>query len=478
MTFTELIAAIENERARLQPLQLFQKKILILTKPNQQLIISLCSLMSEGAVPVFLDPQLGRRKISRILQILRPDFISLDPQYLWLLLLWPQLVLKHNLFPKNICLFHDKPVIPPRPLKPEDISFISVTSGSTGAHKIVPITFENFAARQDIAHRYLPPAVPDVHHSGYVISCLQNLTEGATTILTHGQKQEWSLHDNTTRVSGPPGLLHHWLQRQQAQRQSHEGIQSVLLGGAPIPRWLLKQIQDVCPRTAIHIIYGSTEAEPISKASHQEIEFAQGYGYFVGSPLPEVQTYIAPLTELLFFPQTPLGKVGELCVTGKNVVQKYFFSESEERANKILLQDGQIWHRTGDLVIQNLQGAISLIGRKKDLISWQQQWIPNLALEIEIENIPIVHRVACLVLHNTFYCFLELKDKIVSSSALNDVRSVLRTWGVANGRIHILKKMPVDPRHHWKIQRPHLSQAKADQKFEIDTRLFHPRLEL
>jgi acyl-CoA synthetase (AMP-forming)/AMP-acid ligase II len=480
VTFAELVAAIENERKNLQKMNLYQKKVLILTKPNHHLIISLCGLMSEGAIPVFLDPQLGRKKISRILQILKPDFISLDPHYLWLLFLWPQLIFKHNLFPKNLDFSSEINLkkFSAQPLESEDISFITVTSGSTGAHKIVPITFENFVARQEIAHRYLPPASPDVHHSGYVISCLQNLTEGATTILTYEQKNSWCVHSNTTRISGPPGLIYNWVCRQQIQSKIFDQVQSVLLGGAPISRWLLRKIKEVCPRSSINVIYGSTEAEPISKASYAEIESAQDFGYFVGLPVSEVQICVEPLTEQLYFPRLPLGKVGELCVTGQNVVKKYFLSDSEEKANKVLLQDGQIWHRTGDLVIQNPKGELSLVGRKKDLIYWNHKSIPNLAIEMEIENQLRACRVACLVRDNFFSCFLEQAGQPLTQTDIECVKAVLHAWGITSGSICILAKIPVDPRHHWKIQRHQLFQTKVDQKFEIGTRQFHPQPEL
>ena len=61
-------------------------------------------------------------------------------------------------------------------------------------------------------------------------------------------------------------------------------------------------------------------------------------------------------------------QIGEICITGPNVMLKYH--NNDEETNKIMKkhQDGNIWIHSGDLGYMNNKGELFVIGRMKDII--------------------------------------------------------------------------------------------------------------
>ena len=71
-------------------------------------------------------------------------------------------------------------------------------------------------------------------------------------------------------------------------------VKRILMAGAPVPPWLMEQMQAVIPNGEIHTPYGATEALPVSSISASAVllETAAwtrlGKGTCVGKPLPGV----------------------------------------------------------------------------------------------------------------------------------------------------------------------------------------------
>jgi long-chain acyl-CoA synthetase len=63
----------------------------------------------------------------------------------------------------------------------------------------------------------------------------------------------------------------------------------------------------------------------------------------------------------------PVGEVGELILTGPNIMQGYW-KRPEETAESIIDIEGEKWLRTGDLVRMDEDGYFHFFDRKRDLI--------------------------------------------------------------------------------------------------------------
>src|SRR5206468_12706980 len=110
-----------------------------------------------------------------------------------------------------------------------------------------------------------------------------------------------------------------------------------------------------------HVLYGSTEAEPIAGLPARELERAlagpeaAAGGLCAGHPVPEIAVRLVRPAD------TPIelgkegwpglevrpGEIGEVVVAGEHVVAGYWNDPQADRRNKI--RDGtRVWHRTGD----------------------------------------------------------------------------------------------------------------------------------
>jgi len=66
----------------------------------------------------------------------------------------------------------------------------------------------------------------------------------------------------------------------------------------------------------------------------------------------------------------PVGEVGEMILSGPNIMQAYWKREEETRQSLIDI-DGEKWLRTGDLVSMDEEGYFYFFDRKRDLIKYK-----------------------------------------------------------------------------------------------------------
>ena len=66
--------------------------------------------------------------------------------------------------------------------------------------------------------------------------------------------------------------------------------------------------------------------------------------------------------------ELPIGEVGELCISGPQVMKGYW-NKPEESAHVLRTDaDGRIWFHTGDIARMDEDGYTSIVQRKKDMI--------------------------------------------------------------------------------------------------------------
>jgi acyl-CoA synthetase (AMP-forming)/AMP-acid ligase II len=97
----------------------------------------------------------------------------------------------------------------------------------------------------------------------------------------------------------------------------------------------------------LHNGYGLTETSPTIAQTRR---LAPRTDCSVGEPVPGVEVRILP--------------DGELCVRGPGVMLGYYLDD--EKTREVLSPDG--WFHTGDLAALGADGALHILGRKKDLI--------------------------------------------------------------------------------------------------------------
>ena len=84
-------------------------------------------------------------------------------------------------------------------------------------------------------------------------------------------------------------------------------------------------------------------------------------------PIPNVKAAIIEPEGTDF---VPVGEVGEMILSGPNMMQGYW--KRPDRTGEVMLEiDGETWMRTGDLVSMDEDGYFHFFDRKRDLIKYK-----------------------------------------------------------------------------------------------------------
>lgn len=343
---------------------------------------------------------------------------------------------------------------------PDTTALITFTTGSTGLPKAAKRTHEFLLEQHYVLKKHLQPQENDVDLASLPVFVLHNLACGTTSVIPDFNPQKPAdinpkkilndIKNNSVTTSvGSPRFY-----EKLADFADIKGLKRIFTGGAPVFPKLAKFLQEKFVNCNVEIVYGSTEAEPISSISTRELLSYQGDvkdGLYVGKPIEDVNVKIIKPNDGIIedFEKSWLenGEIGEICVEGKHVLKEYYNSEKAQKFAKIHY-NGQIWHRTGDAGYLDNEGRLFLMGRVKNRFEHNGHEVYVFPIEnalLEIEGIEIG-------------TVLKIKNEIVMAIELNlktdgaDIAEKLSDFDF--DRLEIFyphKPIPRDPRHNSKI---------------------------
>lgn len=121
----------------------------------------------------------------------------------------------------------------------------------------------------------------------------------------------------------------------------------------------------------IHEGYGQTEGTAAATLSHPDDQCTVGH---VGGPLPCVDIILVDVSEMGYLSTDTMhrGKPckgrGEIWIRGPNVFKGYY--KDEEKTKEALDENG--WLHSGDIGLWNMEGALQIIDRKKNIFKLSQ----------------------------------------------------------------------------------------------------------
>jgi long-chain acyl-CoA synthetase len=269
---------------------------------------------------------------------------------------------------------------PPRPpvvkIDPQvDVAALPYTGGTTSHPKGVILTHANLmACRAQVATLFpfeegketFLAFLPFFHIYGQVVLMLNGITNGATLVLFTTPDLEEILSAvetyQATAFYGVPTLYETLKDHEKTNRVNWKRLKLIGCGADTLHESTVKGWQQ---RTGAQILegYGLTEC---SAVSHFNPYTRPKVGSF-GVPVPNMLAAVIDPEGMEFLPP---GEVGELILSGPNVMQGYW--KSPEETNKALVTlDGQQWLRTGDLVRMDEEGYFHYVDRRKDLIKYK-----------------------------------------------------------------------------------------------------------
>lgn len=255
----------------------------------------------------------------------------------------------------------------------EDNAAIYFSSGTTGFPKAIlhnHISLLHSARVEQNHHGQTREdvflCIPPLYHTGAKMHWFGSLISGSRAVLLKGTKPEFIMNAISREGCTIVWLLVPWAQdildaldRGDIKLEDYqlEQLRLMHIGAQPVPPSLIKRWKEYFPKHQYDTNYGLSESigpgcvhlgvENINKVGAIGVP---GYGWEVKI----VDETGAPVKQ---------GDVGELCVKGPGVMTCYY--KNPEATAEILKGD---WLYTGDMAMQDEDGFIFLVDRKKDVI--------------------------------------------------------------------------------------------------------------
>jgi len=471
------------------------------------------ALFKIGAVPVLIDPGLGRQSVLAGIRKVEPDAMIAVPLAHAVRLIFSRAFKKTKI---NITVGRrwcwggttlekvrasGRPDFQSADTRPEDPAAILFTSGSTGPPKGVLYTHRMFAQQVSLLQKVYGIEKGEVDLPTFPLFALFGVSMGMTCVLPDMDVSRPAGVDpekivraiqkySVTNSFGSPALWNTVSKYCLEKNIQIPELKRILMAGAPVPGPLLRRFDRILsPEAEIHTPYGATEALPVATLSSKEIlgetwrQTEQGWGICVGPPVPELSLKIIEITdapvekwteELAAAP----GVIGEIVVQGSWVTEQYFNSEADTRRAKIP-QGETFWHRMGDVGYLDEQGRLWFCGRKNHRVTLKDKTLYTIPCEAIFNVHPEVQRSALVGTGprgaQQALMVIELEDKTKSRDQQNTLRRELLDLGSAQETTRDIKQIlfhpafPVDIRHNAKISREQLARWAASLQLDANS---------
>ncbi len=412
-------------------------RVLMLVTPGADFLALSLAVAGRGATPVFVDPGIGLKRLSRCIQDADPAAFIGSPRAHLLRFLRRSLFhrIKFHVtasewaFSRGYSLgyfkrFANAPIAPvPLPvlrddgsLRARDAALIAFTSGATGTPKGVVITNSMLRHELSIIRDVLGqrPGTKDL--TLLPIFSLFNVALGVASVFPAMPAGKPLALDAAQAVKlvgdlgiessfGSPTLWNKLAEYAFRTGTTMPTLRRIFMAGAAVPKSTIELVKRVVPNGEIATPYGATEALPITYVTGEEILGGQWQpavtgeqGTPVGKPVPGIDVRIIRSTSdsiksISQAEALPAGEIGEVIVRGPIVSPEYLHRPDANRSGKII--DGaDFWHRVGDLGYVDTSGCLYYCGRKMHSVYTADRAFHSVPLEEIFNTLPKVRRSA------------------------------------------------------------------------------------
>jgi fatty-acyl-CoA synthase len=257
-------------------------------------------------------------------------------------------------------------------LQPDDPCNIQYTSGTTGIPKGVLLSHHILTNNAASMARTLGYSETDrlcnpmpFHHSfGMTCGNLACLVSGATIVIPGNsfdpdQTLQVVERERCTVLYGVPTMFIKELAHPKFQDFDLSSLRAGVMGGAPCPVSVMKQLSSDMNIRQVSIIFGQTEGGGTATQTRTDSSLEQ-QTTTVGQVVDDMELKIVDENDAI----VPRGQQGEICLRGYSTMLGYWADEEATRA----VIDPNGWLHMGDLGVMDAKGYVSVSGRKKDMI--------------------------------------------------------------------------------------------------------------
>ncbi len=481
-------------------------RTVFMAPPSYRACVLGLALTRVGATTVWIDPAVGFLNVGERLRRVKPEaFVGVPLAHLGRIAFgWGPRVGQTRILvgPWRFPGYHtleslrrEPPVAPAPPaVSPDDPVAILYTTGSTGPAKPVQYLHHNFADVYRIVHaswRFDQLPGPPVDMAAFPAFGFIALSAGGTVVVPPIDFARQGPADadaaavidvindcGVTSLFGSPALLANMARCAETSGVRTPSLRRVVGGGAPIPASTMAPLlRMIASDGDVMSDYGATEALPATELSARECladtwsATERGAGICVGRPFDRVEIRILrivdePLASMRDAVELPAGQIGEIAVRGPHVSPAYVDDEANTRWHKVPDPDGGFWHRVGDAGYVDDSGRLWYCGRVSQRVTTDAGTVFPLQAEPILNRHPAVRRSALVGVGNAAVLCVEvepgcarrdrprIRKELLALASSHPATCAIRA-------VLFRRRLPVDPRHNSKIDRPSLTTWAA-----------------
>ncbi|MBL7825140.1 MAG: AMP-binding protein [Saprospiraceae bacterium] len=346
------------------------------------------------------------------------------------------------------------------PAQPDDTALLTFTTGSTGTPKAARRSHAFLNSQFDALIEEIQPQTGDVVMTNLPIVMLVNFGTGATSVIAPFQAKK-PAQSNPEQIAGlikSAGvnvlIASPFLALRISEVGKIENLEKVFTGGGPVYPDDATTLTAAFPKAQVSIVYGSTEAEPVSTIDARQLaDLKLENGLCVGKPVDRISLKIlpiifGPLTETSLSQSKIAGEIGEIVVAGDHVLSAYWNNDQAFLDNKIVDAGGRIWHRTGDAGFLDETGRLFLCGRCKHMVFSNGAWFSPFVVEGMLRTLPGIKTGTLMVLDQKLTIVAEKENEADADLLGQQIFNVLPFQPAS---VKWIAHLPRDPRHFTKI---------------------------
>jgi amino acid adenylation domain-containing protein len=290
---------------------------------------------------------------------------------------------------------------------PEDLAYILYTSGSTGKPKGVMLTHRNAVSFVDWCSEIFSPTEHDrfsshapLHFDLSILDVHVAIKHGATLVLVGEETGKDAARlapliaqQRITVWYSAPSILSLLAQYGGLETQDLSACRLVLFAGEVFPVKHLRLLKKLVPHPRYFNLYGPTETNVCTY-------------YEIPADIPEDRTQPYPIGKVCSHLEALVideggnpasrGMEGELVIRGPGVTQGYWNLPENNARAFYQAPSGEVWYRTGDVVIEGDDGNYTFLGRRDRMIKKRGYRIELSEIEATLYGHPLIEEAAVI----------------------------------------------------------------------------------
>lgn len=475
ITFEELEISVKQTAAYLKQKGVNEgDRVLVFIPPSVDLYRTVLAIFYIGATAVFLDEWVSKKRMELCCKI--ADCKALTG--IFKVRVFSVFSSELRKIPIKLgTKFSKKETSENYVASPSYPALITFTTGSTGTPKAAKRTHEFLDKQFEALLHEIKPKETDIDMTVLPIVMFINLGIGCTSVIANfnGSKAEKmnskliinQIKDyNINRLTASPFFIKKLSEYINNSNSEILNLEKIFTGGAPVFPNEAETYKKAFPNTNISIVYGSTEAEPISTVSAKVLIKNNNVskGLLVGKTYKNAVVKIIKIIDDVIEYKTDAelsrifkneNEIGEIIVSGKHVLKEYYNNEEAFKRNKIVTEEN-IWHRTGDSGFLDSAGNLFLTGRCKQIIYKDDKILSPFIVENILMIIEGVEIGTVLKQMEKIFIVIEKNENFQNEEKIKS--EIKQNLNFTFENIIFIKKIPRDPRHNSKIDYAKLSE--------------------